>query len=738
MSSRTDLLCEIAELGEDLYLVRVIAPGSGLPADAQLLIGSPDEEPTRVPQLSGPRGRAAAFSVTFPALPIAPLALELTGAAPVVLPVPVMRRPGVPGEKAAPRPTTPSGAAEHDVSPGRAFPDDRWARIFVWSCLVLLSASTAYFVLRAGRNVPIQEDWHVIAAATGHQDGFWSWVWEPNNEHRVPIQKLIYVFLFRLWPDFRVGMVFNVALLSLLAAAFIVFLRHVRGRTRWTDAFFPVIFLHLGNWENFGWSWQLTFVFATVLACAVLFLLTWSREAWTVRRALLLAGCLVTIPFTGATALPFAAAVAVACLLESRGAQGRPRTILRFSGIITLVLSGLYFFHLPRSTWVPASPGIGTDLLTGAKFLALGLGPGAGVLWLGTVLAMVVALASAAALVWRGRRGRVGSWALLAFLAAGLALALESGKSRAGAVPFFGLPDRYALVATPLVCGVYLAWELYGGRRVRRLGPAVFCGLVLALLPVNIVYGNQWKNWYQQRVDTFAADVEAGVPVAELIRYRPLGWEPGEMWLGLQYMRLQKIGVFRDVRLVPPRVRAWQIDEFARGGAGWATIRGPGSRARLVHWGGQAQLRWNYDTTSKAAAVVGRAFARPADWRGAGAMAVTVGGQGSGKRIRIRVTMDGPRGDPLRFDTWFSDATATTRTVIMPWNGFGRVNARGEFIDVLKGAMPLTGIRSVSFIVSDPGPGHLTIKRVALTPGHPQLGWPLHPAVDRRSLPPWR
>jgi len=65
---------------------------------------------------------------------------------------------------------------------------------------------------------------------------------------------------------------------------------------------------------------------------------------------------------------------------------------------------------------------------------------------------------------------------------------------------------------------------------------------------------------------------------------------------------------------------------------------------------------------------------------------------------------------------------------------------RGDFLlgpGALGGPMPQTGIRSITLIITGPGPGHLLIKEVGLTPGHPQLGWPLHPAAERRSLPPW-
>jgi hypothetical protein len=615
----------------------------------------------------------------------------------------------------------------------RALAGDRRARVFVWTCWALVLVTSAYFVLRAGRNIPIQEDWHVIAAATGHQDGFWGWVWEPNNEHRVPIAKLLYVALFQLWPDFRVGMVFNLAVMAGIGAGFVVFLRRIRGHTRWTDAFFPLIFLHLGNWENFGWSWQLTFVIAAAVGAAMLMLIA-RPGPWTTRRAALLVGCMLVTPFTGATVLPFAAAVAVAMLVQWRTVAGRARTVLLAGGGATLLLSGLYFIALPKSSWVPPSPGVLTDVLTSAKFLALGLGPAAGAWWLCSVLAVTGALASAAWLLWRARAR--GGLALLAFLGAGVVLAVSLGRGRAGAVPYFGLPDRYVLVATPVVCAIYLSWDRFGGARARRLGPVVLCGAMLALLPLNTVYGAQWKDWYQDRVDTFHDDVKTGVPLAELIRYRPLGWDPEEMWMGMQYLRARHVGVFEHLRLVPPARRGWAIDGFASGGAGWETLRGDASRARLVKRGRHREMRWEYDATSRQPAVLGRQFDRPADWRGSGALAFTVVGQGTQRRVRVRVAAQTPHDGLQRFDTWFTDTTTAQKTIVLPWNGFGRANARGVFVDVLKGPLPLTGIRSVTFIIGDTGPGVLRIRRLALTAGHPQLGWPLHAATERRSLPP--
>ena len=227
------------------------------------------------------------------------------------------------------------------------------------------------------------------------------------------------------------------------------------------------------------------------------------------------------------------------------------------------------------------------------------------------------------------------------------------------------------------------------------------------------------------------------MPLAELIRYRPLGWDPEEMWLGMQYLRVREVGVFAQLRLVPPARRGWAIDGFASGGAGWETLRG------------DAEPRPSRDASRAARDALGvhgdephaggpRAPVQPARGLARQRRAGVHGrraGHASGPcacASPCRRAKDGLQ----RFDTWFTDTTAAEKTVVMPWNGFGRANARGVFVDVLKGPLPLTGIRSVTFIIGATGPGVLRIRRLALVPGHPQLGWPLHAATERRSLPP--
>ena len=45
--------------------------------------------------------------------------------------------------------------------------------------------------------------------------------------------------------------------------------RRVRGRTTFSDLFFPLVFLHWGHWENWLWSSQIGMVSAALLAAVL-------------------------------------------------------------------------------------------------------------------------------------------------------------------------------------------------------------------------------------------------------------------------------------------------------------------------------------------------------------------------------------------------------------------------------------------------------------------------------------
>ena len=125
----------------------------------------------------------------------------------------------------------------------------------VWLVWGATLASILVFIARDGRNIPFEEDWLMVAAMTGHEPDLPRWLWSQNSEHRLPLPRLVNLTLLRATRDFRSTMVFDALALGALAAAAILVARRLRnGRTSVVDAFFPLLLLHLGNWDNLVWG----------------------------------------------------------------------------------------------------------------------------------------------------------------------------------------------------------------------------------------------------------------------------------------------------------------------------------------------------------------------------------------------------------------------------------------------------------------------------------------------------
>jgi len=159
---------------------------------------------------------------------------------------------------------------------------------FVWGTwLVMLLVAIIYF-FKYAKNIPLAEDWNMVGAMTGKEQNIWTWLWEQNNEHRIPLPKLILLFLLKMTGDFRSGMLLNIFSVALVAAFFIKTVSKVRGnKTRYSDAFFPLLLLHMGNWENFYWCWEFTFILATLLTSIIIIVLVQYNQLLTMRHALL-------------------------------------------------------------------------------------------------------------------------------------------------------------------------------------------------------------------------------------------------------------------------------------------------------------------------------------------------------------------------------------------------------------------------------------------------------------------
>ena len=77
------------------------------------------------------------------------------------------------------------------------------------------------------------------------------WLWDQHNEHRPLISRLILAGLIRyVKNDFRTGLYFNVATLSVAAAMMLLLARRLRGSTSITDSVLPLTILTLSQTES--------------------------------------------------------------------------------------------------------------------------------------------------------------------------------------------------------------------------------------------------------------------------------------------------------------------------------------------------------------------------------------------------------------------------------------------------------------------------------------------------------
>ena len=436
----------------------------------------------------------------------------------------------------------------------------RLSRAFVWLVWAMTLASILGSIGRDGRNIPFEEDWLMVAPMTRHQPDLPRWLWSQNSEHRLPLPRLVNLTLLRATGDFRSTMVFDTLTLAAVAAAMILVARSLRqGRTSPAEAFFPLLLLHLGNWDNLVWAWQIQFVLPTVLACVILLIIVARPTLPTRSVAIVAALALLGLPLSGANGLLYAPTLAAwfAYVTWASGPEqqtDRRRNWMPAGAAIGVVLVCIvYFIGYQSSPWNVASPGLGETLRTAGKFLALSVGPAASKSWLlFGVLASGILLISLGVLTmaWRRLPGeRLRIVGLFAFFAAALLMALAVGWGRAGREAGTGyMPTRYVLLAAPGLCAAYFTLLLYGTGWLRRAGPAMLAIMLALLFPLNTRAGLERRNWFGRGLDAFERDLASGASSTLLARRHHqfmLHWDESLMVVSLRQLHEASIGPFR-------------------------------------------------------------------------------------------------------------------------------------------------------------------------------------------------
>src|ERR671912_1168451 len=97
----------------------------------------------------------------------------------------------------------------------------------VWAGTIILMLACW---IPAASPIPLAEDWYTVPLITAQPVDLGAWLWEQNNEHRMPVARLLLLgSLEASGGDYRAGGLLNMALLAAGAAGLILFVPHLGG-----------------------------------------------------------------------------------------------------------------------------------------------------------------------------------------------------------------------------------------------------------------------------------------------------------------------------------------------------------------------------------------------------------------------------------------------------------------------------------------------------------------------------
>lgn len=450
-------------------------------------------------------------------------------------------------------------------------PDGRrsWAaraglpELAVWAVWVGSVVVAAEWVGRFGRRFPFADDWFVVDVLAGERPLTAGWLWSQYGEHRIVLPRLVITQLTRFNGDFRSTLWLNLALLAALAAAAILVMRRVRGRTVLSDAFFPLLLLSLGL-SGLNYDFQVHFVSVAVIAAAVLLIMVrYGLEVpagpmWLAAALLLL---LVGVGAQGLTLLPGLGAWFVLAVVRLRRTRPVQAALLAVAAVgIALGAAGYFVGYQPSASTASFRSRSVSDVLVAAGHALSAPGgdrmtewwPWSGVLaavlFAATAAVLVSGLVAASRYDGAPERHRAVALLLFGFAAAILVLALAWG--RGGMLWQRGLEHHYGSLLLPYACWTYVVWDRYG-RRLGRPATATLCLAALAVYAAGAADARTSGPERNRQAAAFERDLCAGLPARELagkhiwfLYYTDdeLGRE--QVAAGIETLRRHRIGPF--------------------------------------------------------------------------------------------------------------------------------------------------------------------------------------------------
>jgi hypothetical protein len=305
-----------------------------------------------------------------------------------------------------------------------------------------------------GRRLPFSDDWTLLPRVTGAKSATLAWLWEPHNEHRIPLLKVLQLGGLRMAGyDYRIVTVLNVMACSALALFAIRTFSRLRGTPSPWDAAVPLFIMTPASLA-IVWDFELPFVSTTVLyVAAMLICLRVIMAGRTQRRevggAFVLAALL---PFTGLPGVIVAPFVSAASTITALTAGWNGRRVAAWL-LLPLGSISVYFvsYHAgsdPAGLDGPVA--IGDRAL---KLLASPFGARIHYYWPLGLLLLVVSVATAVPSV-RSLNHRRALALLTCAIAGSAALALAISSGRSGRSLDGGLIQHYSSLFIPLFVSV--------------------------------------------------------------------------------------------------------------------------------------------------------------------------------------------------------------------------------------------------------------------------------------------
>lgn len=476
---------------------------------------------------------------------------------------------------------------------------DRLELGWVLAVCALMCGAGVVFILRYGSDVPLADDWGFyiipLAERTSPQ---WSWLWEAGGGHRMPLHKLAIWYIWHATQgSLRAAMLCGFIPLAISATLLPLAARAVRGRSEYTDAFFPLLLLHWGHAGVFLWLSTTGVPWVAAIECLLAASFAqpeWYRK-WSVAGASAIG--VVALSLMGSTGLTAALPFSLGLLLVARKLwQSGCRPEKRNAAMLVagVVVTGIWFSAVmasfdKREIAQQGAISVSSVAAAAAEFLTMSLGQTARRLWpvsgavvLGAVVGAIGVLMRSC---WRSsaeERLRAVLLILAILAPCATALAVGVGRYLQG-----GLLNRYGLYSASLLCALYFLAVLYGPSRLRTLAQMV---LFAVLCASSLYYASEGLRLGKERLENTHAlmsDIAAGTPLTQLVAKHDSVWVGDERRFrrGLLALRSAGIRPFDAIKDDPPMV-AWELkptpshaNAMQASGEGWL---GRGRESRVV------------------------------------------------------------------------------------------------------------------------------------------------------------